>query len=303
MPNSSRFEEARRWGSSALLRQREALAAASVAVDHVRIRGSLLRVGHRNGAGPPLLICNGIGANFELLLPFVAALRGRRILLFDVPGTGGSEDACILPLIRNYAYYARRVLDHFGAACAHVAGISWGGLLAQRLAYDAPKQIRSLVLMATSPGILMLPGRLEALRLMATPQRYFSRDFMVRHAHTLYGGELLREPQKAVAHARMARAPSLRSYVQQLMAAQFFTSLPWLRRVRCPALVLAGDDDPLMRVANSRLLASCLPKAQFEIISGGGHLLAIMQSERTAQLVERFLDVWSCHQRHEGCRD
>src|ERR1700752_3827545 len=58
----------------------------------VDIGGQQLRVGIRPGisAPPPLLIFNGIGANLELVEPFVAALEGVETIIFDVPGIGGS---------------------------------------------------------------------------------------------------------------------------------------------------------------------------------------------------------------------
>jgi pimeloyl-ACP methyl ester carboxylesterase len=143
--------------------------------------------------------------------------------------------------------------------------------------------------MAASSGILMAPGRVSALRLMFTPRRYLSRSFMVRHAATLYGGELLNGADGAVEHAAMARAPSALSYVQQLAAAQYFTSLPWLWRLTCPALVMVGDDDPLMRVVNARVLARFLPDAELKIIPGGGHLFGILRPQMTADMISEFL--------------
>lgn len=284
-----RLEEGRKWGS-ALLRQRAALEKAGIVIDHIRIHGTQVRVGHKDGPGRPLLICNGIGANLEMLAPFVEAVKDRPVILFDVPGTGGSENAWLVPpWMRVYAGYALRVLHHFEVDEVDVAGISWGGLLAQRLARDAPQRVKSLILMACSSGIVMVPGRVSALRLMFTPRRYLSRSFMVKHAHTLYGGELARGTDAAVEHAAMARAPSALSYVQQLAAAQYFTSLPWLWRVRCPSLVMIGDDDPLMRVVNAKVLARFLPDAELKIIPGGGHLFGILQPEMTAQLISEFL--------------
>ena len=55
--------------------------------------GHVLRVARRRGdAGPaiPLLIFNGIGANLELLEPFVEALQNIEIVAFDAPGAGAS---------------------------------------------------------------------------------------------------------------------------------------------------------------------------------------------------------------------
>src|SRR3974390_1605824 len=56
------------------------------------VGGQALRVGIRRGdeARLPLLLFNGIGANIELVEPFLDALDGQPAILFDVPGVGGS---------------------------------------------------------------------------------------------------------------------------------------------------------------------------------------------------------------------
>src|ERR1700686_2564711 len=51
----------------------------------VELAGQTLRVGIRRAGGdaPPLVVFNGIGANLELLEPFVSALEGVEIVAFD----------------------------------------------------------------------------------------------------------------------------------------------------------------------------------------------------------------------------
>ena len=63
------------------------------------VEGQVLRVGVRHGdaARPPLLLFNGIGANIELLEPFLDALNGPPAILFDVPGVGGSPPPWLPP--------------------------------------------------------------------------------------------------------------------------------------------------------------------------------------------------------------
>jgi len=63
------------------------------------IGGRAIRVAVREGhpGWPPLLLCNGLGANLELLQPFVDALDPRRpVIRFDMPGIGGSP-APVIP--------------------------------------------------------------------------------------------------------------------------------------------------------------------------------------------------------------
>jgi pimeloyl-ACP methyl ester carboxylesterase len=67
------------------------------------------------------------------------------------------------------ARLSARLLDRLGHEQVDVLGFSWGGALAQQFAYQHAKRCRRLVLAATSPGHLMVPGKLTALLKMATP--------------------------------------------------------------------------------------------------------------------------------------
>ncbi|MGB1556927.1 MAG: alpha/beta fold hydrolase [Oceanococcaceae bacterium] len=249
-----------------------------------------LRYGFRPGPGLPLLLCNGIGANLELTLPLIRALGPRPIVVVDLPGTGGSPDAWFWPSLERYGQMLCEVMRALGLQQAFaVAGVSWGGALAQYLARQYPEQVRALILMATTPGIFMVPGRWPALWRMLTPQRYLSRRYMLRHAGTLYGGELRKGQEALRAHVRLMRPPSVLSYGQQLSAIARFSSLPWLRRISCPSLVLSGEDDPLIHPLNARILAACLPHSSLNLLPQAGHLFMATQPEKTARLLDDFL--------------
>ena len=127
----------------------------------VTVRGRSLRVAVRGGIPewPPLLLCNGIGASLELLRPFVDALDPRReVVRFDMPGIGGSPGPVVPYHLWTLAPLLSGLLDQLGYQQADVLGISWGGGLAQQFAVQCPSRVRRLVLVAASPGVLMVPG-------------------------------------------------------------------------------------------------------------------------------------------------
>ncbi|GEL19752.1 alpha/beta fold hydrolase [Pseudonocardia asaccharolytica] len=71
-----------------------------------------------------------------------------------------------------------------------VLGVSWGGGLAQQFAFQNPRRCRRLVLVATSTGALMIPGRPEALPHLLTPRRHRDPAYARRVAGLIYGGSL-----------------------------------------------------------------------------------------------------------------
>jgi len=257
------------------------------------IGGLAIRVAVREGNPdwPPLLLCNGIGASLELLQPFVDALDPRRpVIRFDMPGIGGSPAPVIPYHLGTLAPLLTGLLDHLGYQQADFLGISWGGGLAQQFALSRPGRVRRLVLVATAPGALMVPGHPRVLVRMLTPRRHRDPAYAVRIAAELYGGNVRDDPALArdVLHATTRLGPA-RGYFYQLIASIGWTSLPLLRKLRPPTLILAGDDDPIIPLVNARIMHWLIPHSQLHVYHGG-HLELATDAEHVAPVVETFLD-------------
>jgi poly(3-hydroxyalkanoate) depolymerase len=259
----------------------------------ITIGGRNLRVAVRsgNGPGPPLLVCNGIGAGLELLQPLVDALGPRReVIRFDLPGAGGSPPPLVPYHLVTLPPLVAGLLRSLGHARADVLGISWGGGLAQQFALACPGMVRRLVLVATATGTLMIPGRPWVLRHLLTPRRHRDPGYAARIAGQVYGGSLRASPARAAALLHPVPWPGTgRGYYYQLLAAAGWTSLPLLPLLRHPTLVLAGDDDPLVPAVNARVMHRLIRHSELHIYRGG-HLELITDARRLVPAVERFLD-------------
>lgn len=270
-----------------------AKAGAPQAISTVDVGNLRLRVARR-GDGPPLVLVMGLGGNIEMWRPLDDALAARGVptIAFDAPGTGGSPTVPLPPLrIPGLARLTLRLLDSLGIGEVDVLGVSFGGTLAQELAYRGGARVRRLVLCATGCGLGGVPGDPRALAILATPRRYHSVEHFRRVAPVLYGGRIRREPELLgqQAMARLGRPPSLLGYASQLYAIAGWTSLPWLHRLRQPTLVMAGDDDPIVPLVNGKILAWRIPGARLEVMHGGGHLFLLEEAEEVADSVAGFL--------------
>jgi poly(3-hydroxyalkanoate) depolymerase len=254
------------------------------------VGGQRLRVGIRRGdrALPPLLLFNGIGANIELVEPFLDALEGPQTIVFDVPGVGGSPAPRLPYRPRTLARLSGQLLDQLGHEQVDVLGVSWGGALAQQFAFQQSRRCRRLVLAATSPGHLMVPGKPGVLLKMATPRRYRDPDYFKTIAGDLYGGALRQSPELVSNHLRHVSWSSDYGYYLQLIAAMGWSSLPWLRLLEQPTLVISGTDDPIVPVANGRILAKLIPDARLVTIDDG-HLFLVTSPRQSADIVADFL--------------
>lgn len=95
----------------------------------VDLDGQTLRTAVRPGKPhlTPLLIFNGIGANLELVFPFVAALDpDLEVIAFDVPGVGGSSTPRRPYRFPGLAKLTARMLDYLDYGQVNVIGVSWG---------------------------------------------------------------------------------------------------------------------------------------------------------------------------------
>lgn len=256
----------------------------------ITVRGCAVRVRVRagDGADPPLVLANGIGAPLEVLDPFVEALDPRiEVVRFDVPGVGGSP-APVVPLpYPALASLLGALLDQLGYAAVDVLGISWGGGLAQQFAFQNPRRCRRLVLVATATGAVMVPARPEVLARMLTPRRHRDGAYAREIAGLIYGGSL-RDGGAGRLPIALDPDPSSRGYLYQLLGVLGWTSLPFLPLIRQRALILAGDDDPIIPLVNARIMARLMPRARLSVYDDG-HLGLLVRAPELATQVADFL--------------
>ncbi|RDI61291.1 alpha/beta fold hydrolase [Nocardia pseudobrasiliensis] len=256
----------------------------------IPVLGQQIRVDVRWGSGIPLVLCNGIGASLEVLDPLITRLNpDTTVVRLDVPGTGGSPDS---PLPYGFPYLAAvlaRLLRKLGLRDqVDVLGFSWGGALAQQFAFQYPRRCRTLILVATGTGLVMVPGRPRALLKMLTPRRFLDHEYAARIAGELYGGSARDNPILVqLLLDRQLMAGSRIGYLHQLLAGAVWTSLPALPLIRQPTLLIAGTDDPIIPLANVRLMRRLLPHATVHLHSGG-HVELITAATELAPVIEQF---------------
>ncbi len=231
------------------------------------------------GSGPPLLLLNHEGGTTLDWVSLLPALTDRfRVVTFDARGSRRSSAPPGPYTTRLLADDAAAMLDHVGAARAHVVGLSLGGMIAQELALAYPERIDRLVLVATharpaSPalwdawttffvqaqerGLDRAGVVLWFLAWMFTPV-FMARHEQVQEAVTQWQDD----PLQAPAHGRAAQGTAARDH----------DALERLPLIAVPTLVVVGDQDILTPVANARELAEGIPGARLQVLEEGGHL-------------------------------
>jgi poly(3-hydroxyalkanoate) depolymerase len=258
----------------------------------LRVGGEALRVAERGDGGTPLLLINGIGAHLDMWAPFERLLGARRLIAFDLPGCGESTLSAVPRRMKGLADLVGELIDLLSYPEVDALGYSFGGALAQEVAHRRPDRVRRLILCGTSPGMVSVPPKPLPALFLLTPARYYHPAFFRFMMPRIVGGRTAHDPRALdeQVDVRLAHPPALRGYLYQLCATTGWTSIHYLHQLKQPTLVLAGDDDRAIPLANARLLAHRIPNARLHVVVGAGHAFLLDEPESVVDEIEAFLD-------------
>lgn len=221
-----------------------------------------LRIGYEvTGAGPPLVLLHGassIGrADFGAQLPRLR--RAFTCYLPDARGHGRTAyDAARGLVLDDLVADLAALVDGLGLGAFDLLGFSMGGATALAYATEHPGRLRSLVLVGTATD---REPRTSVIRHLADVARIERQD--PAWAAAL---EARHDPlQGAGAWRRLM--PAIAAFV----AAQEPPAPAALRRIEVPALVVVGDRDPIVPVAQAAALARQLPDGRLFVVPACGH--------------------------------
>lgn len=243
------------------------------------------------GSGDPLLLINGLGGHVDMWEAILPHFEGHRIITFDSPGAGKSSVPMMPVPVARLADLCDTVLADRGVEWADVLGYSYGGAIAQQFAHDFPARVRRLVLAATTCGVGGTPGEPRALAVLSTPVRFYSKTYFERTAQLTFGGRTGRNAavRAEIMESRAKHPPSMMGYSMQIAGASGWSSLPFLHEIPHETLVVCGDDDPLVPLANAHQIAGLMPRARLEIVENAGHLFLWDDGLREGVVINEFL--------------
>ena len=254
------------------------------------------------GSGPPLLMISGFTAQATgWAEPFTQRLQERfSTIRYSHRGTGTSDRLSGDITLRELADDAAALLRALGIEKAHVLGVSMGGMIAQELVLNQPQRVQGLVLGCTTCGGLSqshreggVVGAAPEIIALLTPQPGLSREEQIRKAWPALSppefieghGDVLEERLRA----SLINPTPIETGMRQMAAVQAFDSFDRLPEIEAPTLVIHGDRDVLVPVANAYVLKERIPSAELRIVKGAGHLFTFEFPEESAAAVVEFL--------------
>ena len=241
-----------------------------------------------DGDGPPVVFLHGLGATSSSFQPLLGALDGFRCIRPDLPGTGRSAAPHAALSMEALVQSALEVARMVAGGPVHIVAHSMGTLVAQHAAAAAPETVLSLTLFGPI-GEPADSGR-ERLR---------ERARLVRHDGMLAVADAIAEA--GLSSATKVANPVAFAYVRESHLRQdaegFAQSCEALaaakgadlRSLRCPTLLITGEDDPVAPPTAAQALADRIKGAKLRVLARCGHWTPLEQPKECARLASEHI--------------
>ena len=260
------------------------------------------------GQGEPLVLIPSTAFSCEVWKPsqLPTLSQSTNLILHDPRGSGRSTARQQVYTINQMANDVVALLDHLQLPSAHVLGHSMGGRIALEMALNFPGRVKSLIMAASGsgqtarPGADCIPGlphwlvtRLvekgfeRALREeFCDTSAFFTDDFRARHPDRV-------EEFFNVAWATHSKLPE---YIHLIIARHNWEATHRLADVRCPTLVIIGDNDSARsnHLAQAQTLTERIAGAELQILKGQSHGFFWQAPDETNELILSWV------KRHSG---
>lgn len=241
---------------------------------------------------PSVLLVMGLAWPAASWYRQVPALAERyRVLRIDNRGAGLTGDVPGAPYtVETMAADCLAVLDEAGVQQAHVVGISMGGLMSQELALTAPERVRSLCLVATHPGLTQAVVNPDAMEMLMKRGEMTPAEAAEASIPFNYAPATTRDRIEEDWAVRFPLAATNEGYLAQVMGTSQWSGHERLPTITTPTMVLHGEVDRLVPLANGEILADRIPGAELVVVPGANHVLTTDEPEQVNKILLDWLD-------------
>lgn len=173
--------------------------------------------------------------------------------------------------IRQMAEDQVKAMKELGIEKAYVLGVSQGGMISQYLAIDYPEMIEKLILTVTAPYANEVVSNAVSTWIdMAN--RGDHTALMVDTAEKMYSEKYLAKNRKLFPLlAGFTKPKSYDRFFKNAYAILNFDAREGLKDIKCPTLIIAGDDDKTVGNDAPDLLKQGISNSEVFIYKGLGH--------------------------------
>jgi pimeloyl-ACP methyl ester carboxylesterase len=264
----------------------------------------------RSGEGEPLLLIPGLGLDhgyYRRAIPFLE--RELSVTAVDPRGVGGSSKGPGPYTVESWADDLAALINAFGRGPMHVLGSSLGGAMALALAVRHPRTVQSLIVVgafseldrAARLNFSLRVRLIEKLGLSEEVADYMGLWTMTRgFINSEEGFAQMRANQQIIgknsAALYLAFVRSVLAWDRALPGQESEPKFTGdLKAIRVPTLVVCSDNDQLIPLESSRIIAREIPGARLTVMPGAGHIPFIERPGEAARIVVEFIQ---CNAKH-----
>lgn len=246
------------------------------------------------GQGPPVLLWHSLLCDGSMWRAQEEDLsRDHRLLIVDGPGHGSSPRPPRAFGLDDCTRAALQVLDACGVERAAWVGLSWGGMVAMRVALQAPERVSGLALIDTSADAEPLRRRLRYRAMAAIYRRWGLVRWLEPAVLAAMLGQTTRRERPELGSALLGRLRGWdRAGVARAVDAVVIRRegiRARLGAIRAPTLVLVGEEDRATGVRAAERIAAGIPGARLVTIPRAGHLTALEAPAAVSAHLRAFL--------------
>lgn len=242
------------------------------------------------GEGDAVVCIHGLGGSANSFGPLLPALARHRVLRVELPGSARSQRAEGALTIQRYVDAVLAFCARAGITRAHVLGHSMGTIVAQHLAVQQPRLVRSLCLFGPliappEPARAAMRGRADKARegpaglhaiVEQLSQAALSAETRQRNplAVAFVRESLMRQDPDGYARSCEALAGAEAAAVE---------------RIACPVLLVTGDEDGVAPPQAVRAMAEKIAGARVQVLTRCGHWTPVERPQECQRAVQEFL--------------
>jgi 3-oxoadipate enol-lactonase len=245
------------------------------------------------GAGPPVILLHPFPMHHEFWLPVAEYLSSRyQLIMPDLRGHGISALGNGAATMQKHASDVARVMTNAGIDRAPLIGVSIGGYTIFEFWRRFRDRVSALVLCNTkaqADGPDARNTRLKAANdvLEEGTEPFFESMLQKVLAETTPHSR----PDLVEGALRMMREMSAEDVAEvQRGMAERPDSVPTLKTINAPVLIITGDEDNMTGVPEAELMKQNIPGSQMKVIAKAGHYSPWEQPNEAGKLLRQFLD-------------
>jgi len=245
---------------------------------------------HGKQGAPWLTLSHSLACSVRMWDPQIEAFKDRyRILAYDTRGHGGSTAPAGPYTLEMMAADLRALLKHLNIERSHFAGLSMGGMIGQTFALKYPGVLTSLILADTTSRYPVEAAGIWAERIKTvetrgmqpmvqpTLERWFTEPFRKSH------------PEVVERIGALIASTPVAGYVGCSHAIPKINLTARLKEIKCPILVICGEQDAGTPPAMAREIHDAAPGSKLVLIPQAAHISNMEQPQAFTRAMEAFL--------------